>query len=342
MQPHVELRPEHLHQARLRARCAGPRRAGSRSRTSASGTPRRRSRPRRAGRATSGSSPRCVVRGRSSRCAVGEEAARGPQREAALRAGGRHRDAPTLVGLAEHVGVGRRTTSSKNTSAKPSSPSSRSTGRTVTPGVERSTRKYVRPWCRSAVGIAAEQTEEMRAERAARRPRLLTRQPPAAGRVVARRLRLDAREVAARVRLRPPLAPGLFAGCHLREDAVLLLRGAELEDRRREQEDAVLRHALRRTGARSTPPRRSATPTARVPAAVRFRPRHHRVPRRRRACAPIRGARRSPPACRPTATGGGERAPSSHARHSARNASSAGVNVRSMGLVGAVMKDVGS
>src|SRR5262245_44837109 len=98
-------------------------------------------------------------------------------------------------------------------------------------------------------GVAAEQAEEMRAERAARRPRLLPRQPPATGRVVAHGLRLDAGEVAARVRLRPPLAPRLLTRRHLREVSILLIGRTELEQRGCKQEDAVLCDPLRRAGA---------------------------------------------------------------------------------------------
>jgi hypothetical protein len=81
-------------------------------------------------------------------------------------------------------------------------------------------------------GVAAEQAEEVRAERAASRPRLLTGEAPAAGGVVAHGPALDPGQVASRVGLRPPLAPGLLAGGHLGQDAVALFLRAELEDRR--------------------------------------------------------------------------------------------------------------
>src|SRR5215470_9751304 len=50
--------------------------------------------------------------------------------------------------------------------------------------------------------------------------------------VVARRTALDAGQVAAGVRLGPPLAPRLFARRHLGQDPVLLFGGSELEDGR--------------------------------------------------------------------------------------------------------------
>ncbi len=198
-------------------------------------------------------------------------------------------------------------TSSRNTSAKPSSPSSRSTGRTVTPGddeVDEEVREAAVPF---GVGIAAEQAEEMRAERAARRPRLLAVEPPAAVRLVACRLALDPGEVAARVRLRPSLAPRLLARGHLRQDAVLLLLRAELEDRGREQEDAVLRDALRR--ARGVVLLFEDQPLPERSPRGRRTPGATRPPRtaRRTACAPTRGARRSRPGCRPKGARAGAR-----------------------------------
>jgi hypothetical protein len=49
---------------------------------------------------------------------------------------------------------------------------------------------------------------------------------------------------AARVGLRPPLAPEILGRGHPGQDPVLLLGRPEREDGRREQEDAVLRHTL--------------------------------------------------------------------------------------------------
>ena len=178
------------------------------------------------------------------------------------------------------------------------------------------------------VGVAAEQPEEMRAERAPCRPRLLARQPPAAVRVVARRLRLDAGEVAARVRLRPALAPRLLARRHRGQDAVLLFVGAELEDRRREQEDAVLGDPLRRAGAVVLLFEDEPLPQARVAPAVRRGPRHHGVARVEQRAFPfeVRGEARR--ACRPT--GGG------HAAHSLR----ATPGCRAEGLFGGAEREV--
>jgi len=126
------------------------------------------------------------------------------------------------------------------------------------------------------VGITSEQPEQVGAERAPGRPGLLSGQPPAAGRVVAHRLALDPREIAPGVGLRPTLAPGLLAGRHLREDARLLLGRSELEDRLREQEDAVLRHSLRRARAVVLLLEDQPLPQAGVATAERFRPRDHR------------------------------------------------------------------
>ena len=144
----------------------------------------------------------------------------------------------------------------------------------------------MRPRWRSAVGVGAEQAEQVRAERAARGPGLLPGEPPAAGRVVAHGAARDAGEVAAGVGLGPALAPQVLARAAIRgRIAVLLLRRAELEERRREQEDAVLGDPLRRAGRGSTPPRRSATPTAsrrgrRTPRARRRPPSGRRSSRR--------------------------------------------------------------
>src|SRR4029077_17896957 len=86
---------------------------------------------------------------------------------------------------------------------------------------------------------------EMGAEGATGGPRLLAGEAPALGYVVATRRRLDPGQVAPRVGLRPPLAPEIFRSGHARQDAILLLLGAELEHGRREEEDAVLGDPLR-------------------------------------------------------------------------------------------------
>src|SRR5262249_7161350 len=98
------------------------------------------------------------------------------------------------------------------------------------------------------LGVGAEEPEEVGAERTTGRPRLLPGEAPATGRLVADRPRGDAGQVAARLGLRPALAPGLLPIRHLRQEAVLLGGRAELEERRREQEDPVLGDPLRRAG----------------------------------------------------------------------------------------------
>ncbi len=75
---------------------------------------------------------------------------------------------------------------------------------------------------------------------------LSTQPSPAAFRAAPR---ADAGEVAAGVGLGPALAPDLVARRHRRQEARLLRVGAVLEHGRREQEDAVLAHPLRRPGA---------------------------------------------------------------------------------------------
>ena len=221
-------------------------------------------------------------------------------------------------------------TSSRNTSAKPSSPSRRSTPRTVTPGdceVDEEVREAAVAF---GFGVGAEEAEEVRAERAARRPRLLAREPPAAAGVVAHALALDAGEVAARVGLRPALAPRLLAGRHLGQDAVLLLLRAELEDRRREQEDAVLRDALRRAGGVVLLLEDQPLPQARLAAAVLAGPRHHRVAGVEQRRSHSRWAAK-PARVSPDGRAGRGTWAASQSRHSARNCSSAALNVRSIG-----------
>ena len=122
------------------------------------------------------------------------------------------------------------------------------------------------------VGVAAEQAEQVRAERAAGRPRLLAVEEPAA--VDAPCSGADRREVAARTGFRPALAPQVLCGGHAREDVVLLCLRAELEQRRREQEDAVLRDPLRSARPVVLLLEQQPLPQRRAAAAVLDRPRH--------------------------------------------------------------------
>ena len=98
-------------------------------------------------------------------------------------------------------------------------------------------------------GIGAEEAEEVVAERAAGAPRLLPAEPPSAARSSrTARLLMPARSLPA-FGSDQPWAQRSSAGGHAREHARLLLGRAELEEGRREEEDAVLAHALRRAGA---------------------------------------------------------------------------------------------
>ena len=159
-------------------------------------------------------------------------------------------------------------------------------------------------------GIGAEQPEEMRAERAARRPRLLAR--TAANRRPRRRARPGSGCRRGRCRRSAPTSPGTTSARPTpswRRMRVLLLGRAELEDRRREQEDAVLRHPLRRAGAVVLLLEDQPLPEAGVATAVLCAATTPPRSARRTASAPTRGARRSPRGCRPTAARGGARWP---------------------------------
>ena len=67
-----------------------------------------------------------------------------------------------------------------------------------------------------AVGVGAEQAEQVRAERATGGPGLLAGDAPAAALVVTDGLALDARQVAAGVGLAAPVAPEVFGAGHAR------------------------------------------------------------------------------------------------------------------------------
>ncbi len=99
------------------------------------------------------------------------------------------------------------------------------------------------------VGVAAEQAEEVGAERPAGGPGLLTGQAPTAGGVVGGGAALDAGQVAPGVRFGPALTPQVLGGGHAGQDPVLLVGGAEREDGGREEEDPVLGDALGTPGS---------------------------------------------------------------------------------------------
>src|SRR5690242_15432565 len=98
-------------------------------------------------------------------------------------------------------------------------------------------------------GVAAKEAEHEVAEGAPRAPRLLPAQTKPAACIVTHRRALDGGEIATRVGFRPPLGPQIVARRHARQDAILLLFGAEFEERRCEQENPVLCDALRAAGA---------------------------------------------------------------------------------------------
>ena len=131
---------------------------------------------------SSASSAARVVAARSiRRCAVARKRPGRAQREAALGAGGRHRDRPALVRLAEHVGVGHEHVVEEHLGEAlvAVEPLDAAHGDARRREVDEEVGEAVVPF---GVGIAAEQPEQVRAERAARRPRLLAGQPPAAAR----------------------------------------------------------------------------------------------------------------------------------------------------------------
>src|SRR5690606_3368216 len=123
--------------------------------------------------------------------------------------------------------------------------------------------------------VRAKEPEGRVAEGPARTPGLLPAEPPAA--LDAPRRALEAGEVGARVRLGPPLRPQVLRRRHLPEDALLLVFGAELEDGRREQKDAVLRDAVGRAGAVVLLFEDEPLDEARLAAAVLLRPGDDRV-----------------------------------------------------------------
>ena len=91
-------------------------------------------------------------------------------------------------------------------------------------------------------GVGAEQPEAPLGEGAPRCPGLLAIEEPAA--VDLGGLRAQRRKVGPGVGLAPSLAPDLLPRGHRREEPTLLLWRAEIEDRGREQEDAVLADPL--------------------------------------------------------------------------------------------------
>ena len=166
-------------------------------------------------------------------------------------------------------------TSSRNTSAKPSSPSRRPKPRTVTPGASSGTRRYVRPRWRSAAGSVRNRPKRW----VQNAPRVVhvfwpeSRQPPAASSRTPR-LWMPARSEPAFGSDQPWHQRSSAAAIRGRIRSRLLL-GAELEDRRGEQEDPVLGDPLR--PARPVVLLLEDQPLHRrgVPPAVRLRPRDH-------------------------------------------------------------------
>ena len=116
------------------------------------------------------------------------EAPRAAERQAALRAGRRHRDPPALVHPPSTSDVGHEHVVEEHlgepfVAVEPTEAAHRHAGR-----VERH-QEVGEATVALGVGIGAEQAEQVRAERAARRPGLLPREPPAASRLVGHRAR---------------------------------------------------------------------------------------------------------------------------------------------------------
>src|SRR5262249_6348865 len=95
--------------------------------------------------------------------------------------------------------------------------------------------------------IAAKHAEQPVGKHRARRPGLLAIDDVEV--TVADGLAADGRHVRSGTRLRPALSPDVFARSHARQETLLLLLGAVLENGRREQEHTVLVHAQRRARA---------------------------------------------------------------------------------------------
>ena len=219
-------------------------------------------------------------------------------------------------------------TSSRKTSAKPSSPSRRSTPRTVTPSASSGHQQVGHAAVAGGVGVGAEQPEQPVAERAAGGPGLLAVEHPAAAVVVAGGPALDAGEVGAGVGLGPALAPQVLGRRHPGQEAGLLLVGAELEDGRGEQEDAVLGDPLGTARPVVLLLEDQPLPQRGAPAAVLLGPRHDRPPGLEELLLPldVQGEALRRVARRQAASG---TLASSQSRASARKASSASVKFRS-------------
>ena len=227
-----------------------------------------------------------------------------------------------------------RKASSKNTSAKPSSPSRRpKPAHGDARRVERD-EEVGEALVALAVRVGAEQPEQVGAERATGRPRLLAVEHPAA--VDPAGPARDAGEVAAGVRLRPALAPEVLgrrhaaAGCR---PAARRCRTRRCVGASRKMPFWVTR--WRRAGPVVLLLEQQPLPQRRTAAAVLLGPRHHRPPVVEEPPLPLEVlrealagvARRGLAAVRVRHSA---RFRSSHARASARNASSSADHVRSI------------
>ncbi|CAB4806709.1 unannotated protein [freshwater metagenome] len=97
------------------------------------------------------------------------------------------------------------------------------------------------------LGVSAEQTEHPITECTARCPRLLSVNDPAAALIVACCSALDASKIRTGIGFRPTLTPQVIGRGHARKKTRLLLIGSVLKNGWRQEEDAVLCHALRTT-----------------------------------------------------------------------------------------------
>src|SRR5439155_19486982 len=202
----------------------------------------------------------------------GLEAPRAAQREPPLRPGRGHGHLPSPADVAEHVGIGDEHVLEEHLGEALVAVETPEAPHRDTLGGERH-EEVGHPPVPLGRRVGAEEAEQVGAERPPGRPRLLAGETPPPGRLVPHGGALDAGQVAAGVALRPALAPEVLGRRHPGQDAVLLLLGAELEQRRGEQEDAVLGDALRTAGPVVLLLEEQPLDQARLAAAVLPRPR---------------------------------------------------------------------
>ena len=206
---------------------------------------------------------------------MAEKAPRASQAETALRARSGHRHIPPLVHFAEDVAIGNEDVIEEHLGETRVAVESRDRAHADARRAERN-EEVRHPAMTLAVRIRSKETEHPVAERAARAPRLLAGEAPPAAHIVAHAAAGEARQIAPRVRLRPPLCPHVEPRGHARQEALLLLLRSELEDRRREEEDPVLRDPLRRARSPVLLLEEQPLEDRGLTTTVRPRPRHDR------------------------------------------------------------------